>query len=238
MDPFTIVLLAMLVFAVLLVAGIGRRPGIGEGRAPLLPRLVGGAALVGALLATVAAIVTIALTFIGDQVTLAIPVIVEVETVPDALRATPEASILSGTTYQSFVTLTVAGLDTGTRVLVATQAAVSTAVVVTVLVLIARIAQQSFAAEPFTQSLSRLLIGAGTALAIGAVLAQTLGTIAGARAHEQLFFLREGALNGVDNVSPYWTIDVWPIGVGVVLIVVARLIRNGERLQRDTRGLV
>ena len=73
------------------------------------------------------------------------------------------------------------------------------------------------------------LVGAGPA---------ALGNSAGARAHEQLFFLRPGSIDGVDNIAPSWSLDLWPIGVGIVLIVVAGLIRSGERLQRDTKGLV
>ena len=82
------------------------------------------------------------------------------------------------------------------------------------------------------------LVAGGATLAVGATLAQALGNGAGARAHEQLFFLRPGSIDGVDNIAPSWSLDLWPIGVGIVLIVVAGLIRSGERLQRDTKGLV
>lgn len=238
MDPFTIVLLAMLGFAVLLVAGIGRSAAIGEGRPAMLPRLVSGAAAVGALVATLSGVVTIVLTFVGDRVTLAVPVIARIETVPVELRETSEVSILSGTTQQSVVTLSLAGLDTTTRVLVALQVVSLTAVVVTVLVMIARVARQSIAAEPFSRSLSRLLVAAGATLAVGATLAQVLGNAAGARAHEQLFSVRAGSIEGGEYIPPAWAFDLWPVGVGLVLIVVAGLIRSGERLQRDTEGLV
>lgn len=239
MDPFIIVLLLALGLTALLVTGIGRRPAPDETR-PLLPRLVAGAALVGSLLATLTGVVTVVLTFVGDRVTLAVPVIARIETVPDALRATPEASILSGTAQQSplMLAVAVAGLDLTTRVLAALQTATLTAVVVTILVMTARVARQSYAAEPFSRSLSRLLIAGGATLAVGATLAQALGNAAGARAHEQLFFLRPGAFDGVENVPPSWSLDLWPAGVGLVLIVVAGLIRSGERLQNETRGLV
>ena len=45
-------------------------------------------------------------------------------------------------------------------------------------------------------------------------------------------------MGGGEDVPAPWTIDLWPVGVGLVLIVVAGLIRSGERLQNETRGLV
>lgn len=237
MDPFTIVLLLMLGFAVLLVAGIARRDSLGAPR-PLLPRLVAGAALIGALLAAAVGVVGVVLTFVGDRVTLAVPVIARFDMVPDALRATSEATIVSGAAQPSTLSLTIAGLDDTTRALVALQSATVAAVIVTVLVMIARVAQQSIAAEPFTRSLSRLLVASGVTLAVGSMLAQAVGFAAGSRAHEQLFFLRDEAFEGTTYVPPTWIIEIWPVGVGLALIVVARLIRTGERLQRDTTGLV
>lgn len=238
MDPFTIVLIAMLGFAVLLIADIGMRKPLGVDRAPLLPRLVAGAALLGAALAALVGVVNVVLTFVGDRVTLAVPVIAGVDTVPTELRASTEASILSGAAQQTSLSLTVSGLDTVTLVLVALQSAATTAVIITVLAMVARLSQQSMSAAPFSTSLSRLFTVSGGALAIGGMAAQFAGLAAGARTHEQLFFIRDGAIDGVANVPPAWMIEVWPIGVGLVLIVMAGLIRHGVRLQSDTKGLV
>lgn len=238
MDPFTLVLLVMLGFAVLLIAGIGRRRLPGADRPPLLPRLVAGAALLGAAITALVAIVAIVLTFVGDRVTLSVPVVAATETVPIDLRASTEASVVSGATQQTSLHLTVSGLDTFTLVLVALQSALTAAVVITVLIMIARLARQSISHTPFASKLSPLFLVSGGAVAIGAMAAQFAGLLAGVRAHEQLYFLRDGAIEGVANTPPTWMIEVWPIGVGLVLIVIARLMRGGERLQRDTAGLV
>lgn len=237
MDPFTIVLLLMLGFAVLLVAGIGRRGPVDVAR-PLLPRLVGGGALVGAGLSAIAGIVTIVMTFIGDRVTLAVPIIPLIETAPDALRATPGVSIVGGTAQQVSVPLTLSGLDPLTLTLVALQTALTTAVVITVLLLVARLAKQSLSETPFASRASSFFTVSGVAVAVGVMAAQFAGLLAGARAHEQLFFLRADAVDEFANIPPTWVIEVWPIGVGLVLVVLARLIRGGERLQSDTKGLV
>ncbi|MFN4001652.1 hypothetical protein [Microcella sp.] len=237
MDPFTMVLLLMLGFAVLLVAGIGRR-GAPTDAPPVLPRLVAGGALVGALLAGVVGVVAIVMTFIGDRVTLAVPIIPFIETVPDALRATPGVSIVGGSAQQVSVPLSLSGLDPLTLTLVALQTALTTAVIITVLLMVARLAKQSLSETPFSPKASSFLAVSGIAFTLGVMASQFAGLLAGARAHEQLFFLRTDAIDGVVNAPPTWVIEVWPIGVGLVLIVLARLIRGGERLQRDTKGLV
>lgn len=238
MDPFTLVLIAILAFAVLLIASLGGRRPAGADRAALLPRVVAGAALLGAAMTALVSIVTIVLTFVGDRVTLSVPVIVSTETVPTELRASAEASVVSGATQQSSLQLTVSGLDAATLSLVALQSALTAAVVITVLVMIARLARQSLSATPFAPKLSSLFTVSGGAVALGAMAAQFAGLLAGQRAHEALFFIGAHTIDGVVNTPPTWMIEVWPIGVGLVLIVTAGLIRSGERLQRETAGLV
>lgn len=233
MDPFTIVLLLMLGFAVLLVAGIGRRGRTGQ----WLPRLVAGAAIVLALLNVVAGIVGVVGAFAGETLTLRVPVIVSADLPPVNLRES-SSEVVSGATQQATLLLTATGLDTATRALVAVEVVITTAIIVTLLVVVARLAQQSIAPEPFTPRLSRLLVIGGSALAIGSIGAQVAGQLAGQLAHEQLVALSVGAPDGGVTVPPTWTWDLLPIGVGLALIVIARLIRAGERLQSDTRGLV
>ena len=233
MDPFTIVLLLMLGFAVLLAAGMGRRGRTGQ----WLPRLVAGGAIVLALLNVVAGIVGIVGAFALDRLTLRVPVTVSAELPPVALRDSP-SEVVSGATQQTSLLLTATGLDTATRALVAVEVVITTAIIVTLLVVVARLAQQSIAPEPFTPRLSRLLVIGGSALAAGSIGSQLASQLAGQLAHEQLFALSADAIAGGVNVPVTWTWDLLPIGVGLALIVIARLIRAGERLQSDTKGLV
>ncbi len=233
MDAFTLVLLVMLGFGVLLIAGVGsqRRSG------PLLPRLVAGGSIVLALLSVVGGIIGLVAAFATDSLTLPVPVIARVDVPPGELRI-DDAEVVGGATQQATLLLTATGLDTVTRVLVAAEVVITTAVIVTLLVTVARFAQQSIAAEPFSPHLGRLLIIGGATLAVGSMAAQLVGQFAGQRAREQLFALSESAVEGVTNVPASWNIDLLPVGVGLALIVVAGLVRNGERLQRDTTGLV
>ena len=47
-----------------------------------------------------------------------------------------------------------------------------------------------------------------------------------------------GTILGIPSPGFDVHIDFWPIGIGIVLLVLARLVSIGERLQRDTEGLV
>jgi hypothetical protein len=233
-DPFTIVLLLMLGFTVLLVAGIGRRGRTGQ----WMPRLVAGGALVLAMLNVVAGIVGIVAAFAFPTLSLRVPVIASAERTPADLRAS-DAEIVSGGTEQVSMQLTASGLDMLTRVLVAAEVVITTTVIVTLLVMVARLAQQSISSEPFSPRLGRLLVIGGSVLAVGSVAAQVTSALSGARANELLFAINPDALGGGWTYgSPNVFVDVVPVGVGLALVVIAGLIRNGERLQSDTRGLV
>lgn len=233
MDPFTIVLLLMLGFAVLLVAGIGSQRRTG----PWLPRLVAGGAIVLALLNVVGGLIGVVGAFALDTLTLRVPVIASVELTPVELRDNT-SEVVSGATQQTTMLLTVNGLDVGIRALVAVEVVITTAVIVTLLIMVARLAQQSIAPDPFSPRLGRLLTIGGSVLAVGSIASQAVASISGARANELLFALAPDAMNGSTYVPPAWTIDLLPIGIGLALIVIAGLIRNGERLQSDTKGLV
>ena len=233
MDPITIVLLVMLGFAVLLIAGIGRR----KRALPWLPRLVAGGAIVLALLNIIGGLMGVVGAFALDTLTLRVPVIAHAEFTPVEVRAF-DAEVVSGGTEQVTMVLTASGLDVVTRVLVAVEVVITTAVIVTLLVMVARLAQQSIAAEPFSPRLGRLLVIGGSVLAAGSIAAQVASTFSGARANELLFAVQSDPLTGSSYVPPMWTVDLLPIGIGLALIVIAGLIRNGERLQRDTKGLV
>lgn len=234
MDPITLVLLAMLGFAVLLVAGIGSQQRTG----PWLPRIVAGGAIVLALLNVVAGIIGIVGAFAFPTLSLRVPVIASAEIPPADLRAS-SAEVVSGGTEQVTMQLTASGLDVLTRVLVAAEVVITTTVIVTLLVMVARLAQQSIAPEPFSPRLGRLLVIGGAVLAIGSIAAQITGALSGARAAESLFAMRPDALGGGWTYGPPTIVfDVVPVGIGLALVVIAGLIRNGERLQRDTKGLV
>lgn len=239
MDPIILGLIGVVTVGVVtLVLLLRGRRSTGLETRHLLPRVVAASCVVGAVLAIVGALVSIALALTPtSRVTLEVPLNLRVEEVPLDLRADPSAHLTSGMVLTSPL-LSIDGLAIVARLWLIAGHALTAIVIVTLLVVIARFAQLSIAETPFPPRLGRLLIIGGSTLAIGGVSAQFANSIAGTLAHKQLFMLAETAAPGSVYVSPPWALDLWPLGVGIVLIVVAGLIRSGERLQRDTEGLV
>lgn len=103
--------------------------------------------------------------------------------------------------------------------------------------------------SPFGQALSRLF-STCAGLVIGCGLAwQLCSGIAGAIASHELLGGRAAQVPariafdldrivGLPMADGQISIDFWPIGVGLVLLVLARLVAIGGRMQRDTEGLV
>ncbi len=231
MDPITLIILGTLIMTVVVAVVLIMRRG--SGLRPLLPRIVAAGAVIGAILTIVGALVAMSALF-SDWVTLTVPVIADIEVPPEDLL-TGDARIISGSVVETGVTLTVSGLDVAAKVWLAIGQLLNAAVIATVLFVIARFAQQSIAAEPFAPRLHRLLIIAGAALVVGSGAAQAALAVAGEMARYQLFAV---TLPDVTYAPAPVTVDLIPIGIGLTLIVIAGLIRSGERLQHETKGLV
>ncbi|MFC4222573.1 hypothetical protein [Lysinibacter cavernae] len=88
--------------------------------------------------------------------------------------------------------------------------------------------------KPFTRGASRSFALLGAALLIGSLLSQALTGFGGWLVAEQL--------NGVGESNQYWplslNISALPIVAGFVVMVIALSFEVGERMQRDTDGLV
>lgn len=88
--------------------------------------------------------------------------------------------------------------------------------------------------EPFKKSLSVAFITAGGALLIGTLLS------IGFEALGRMTVITE--LSGEDALDGFWPIaaqgDLAPIGFGLALLIVACAFEYGERLSRETDGLV
>jgi len=89
-------------------------------------------------------------------------------------------------------------------------------------------------AEPFKKSLTFTFITAGIALIIGSILSL------GVEALGRMIAISE--LLGDDKVTGFWPMafsgDLSPIGFGLALLIVACAFEYGERLTRQTDGLV
>jgi hypothetical protein len=109
------------------------------------------------------------------------------------------------------------------------QALIVGLVAAAIAVTIVRIAQ----GRPFQRSLYRLGLAAGGTLALGGLAVEGLG--GGGR------MVLANELNtrlGDERFVVGFTFDPTPIGIGFVIIALATVVLFGERLQRDTEGLV
>ena len=87
--------------------------------------------------------------------------------------------------------------------------------------------------RPFQRSLYRLGIAAGSTMAIGGLAVEGLG--GGGR---MVLANELNARLSDERFAVGFTFDVAPIAIGFVVIALATVVLFGERLQRDTEGLV
>jgi len=125
------------------------------------------------------------------------------------------------------------GLNVGSRVLLAAAAVVGTLATVFVALTIAYLCQRLRRGDPFVSTLSRATFAASLTLMIGGVFGQGLSIAAAWLASDELNAARHS-----NEFIPGGPADYTPVIAGIVLGVIAAAFRVGERMQRDTEGLV
>jgi hypothetical protein len=183
------------------------------------------AALVG-IVSLVGAVPGIAGLF-SDTVTVAVSSDMAVPT--DA--ASGSASIVSGTFDRAV--LVVSGIDLGARIALAGSAVATTLTTAAVAASVVALCVAILKGRPFVRSVTWLLATASITLIAGSIIGAGLDTIA-------MFFIA-AALNPepIDSVFPLASeYDFAPLLIGLVLGVVATAFQLGQKMQRDTDGLV
>lgn len=208
---------------------------------------------VGALVYGAVVLVATAVAVVGqlasDVVEVVLPTAPFWPWVPSEVEILPAegaASIVGGGFTEALVSLE--GLSMNARVLLAlgslaqglTQLAVTAAVYV--------LAKRLLEGEPFQPVLSRTVMVAAVAMVIGGLLWQVCFSLGESMAAREALTI-EGwsypdalGLEDPTLLLPQptlgLTIEFWPIFTGMALAAVAAAFRHGERLQRDTSGLV
>ncbi|MFB7891574.1 hypothetical protein ACFC1I_05185 [Microbacterium sp. NPDC056044] len=188
--------------------------------------------------AGVGAILAVWRQFSGDVWVADVPVVVDVpglscEGAEAPVTATAPTLVCGSV---SSVDLTVAGLDIGMRMLLAVGDLLAIVVVATPGLLLAIACSQTLKGAPFSRVVGRwLLIGALVVLVagLGSELLSSLGRTV--ISHE--LFPDHGAdvvSTGIYRVG----VSFWPIGAAFALAALGAIFRHGERLQRETAGLV
>lgn len=126
-------------------------------------------------------------------------------------------------------------LDAGARWLLLTEAVLPAIATVTVCAALWWLGLSLIRQRAFRPSMVPVLATAAFALVVSGMIAPLFGAFGRAEAVEQL------AASGAD-VAEFWmfmySVDLAPVGWGIALALVATAFEVGQRLQRETEGLV
>jgi hypothetical protein len=240
MSAFALGLLAVVT---LLMAGVMRS-------GPRLPKIAEVVGWVVVVVTTVSAMASAYPLLAGGPVTVTAPVTPMKPYVATGIvfDPPPTATIESGGFDR--VTVTTSGLGLGARLTLLAAVLVAAATTIAVSMVIIRLARSLRAGDPFALG-SRALMVTGWIVMIGGSLAAVVGDFAGALASHDLFEVSGANLPSdwsstdeivthgwPDSASLVFTIPWWPLGVGLVLALLAAVFRYGEKLRRDAEGLI
>ncbi len=236
------------VIALVFWIGLSRgRPGTPDGGGRVIS-LTMWVAAAWAAVSGISALVVAGLALWSPEVSITIPVQSFWPQLPPGVELD---GITATRTSGGFTTadVTLGGLSFAVRLAWAISQAVALLVPATIAALIAGACMQLRAGRPFAPAIARMASITAVVVALGGIVAQVVGDLAGIGAAEQL--LRwTGAeypdVPGVDDVLGAWlpqpgfmlTFPFWPIAAGLAFAALAAILRYGSRLQRDTEGLV
>jgi hypothetical protein len=216
---------------------------------PLGLRLTFVIAIIYAAGTALATIGTVVALFAGQIVSVAVPV---AQFWP---KLYPSAHIVEGPTAKvagggfSLAQLSVSGLDPDTRLWYGAGDLLQGATFVIIAVAVAVLCSRLFGKQPFEARLTRTFSATAAVIIIGGLGWQICFGVAGGLASQQLFSVTEWTLKGTqlrnDNLSDIgwpgvganWSVDFWPVWVGLALFAIAACFRYGEKLQRDRTAL-
>jgi hypothetical protein len=145
----------------------------------------------------------------------------------------------------------VAGLDSSARMWLAAgalaQGSMAALVGVAVIILCTGVIRQN----PFRPALARGINLSAIAVMVGGLSWQICTAVAGGLVSAQVLALNGWALDsskvhwtdirqliGLPVSGQEWSVDLWPVWVGLALFAVSAVIRYGQRLQQETDGLI
>jgi hypothetical protein len=239
------VVIGVLVLA-LVAAVAALRPA---GAARLLPAVkVGG--IIVAVVYGAFTLVAVATTLVAGQLVVSFPVRT-LTVMPDAgleFLEGPDAQLLSG--GLDHVTGTVEGLSVPTRLLLASGALMHAAMVVVIAVLVSRLAGSLQRGEAFRAGAGRVAVVSSIAVLVGGGAGSLLTQIGEWRVSAEALDVTAWSYTGTGSAdslealgwpapAPFLlTLEWWPLLIAAALAAVGVAFRAGERLQRDTEGLV
>lgn len=249
MSALIYLAIALLIGLALVVLAIGlrrRRSGLPPTNDTATLRVTRAAAAVFATIALIATVVSVVDALATDTVAVDVPTQTFWPTLPAEVTATPgsDARVVGGGFTRA--SLEVTGLSLTARLFLAAGYLLQGLTLVLLAAAVALLAHRLLAGDPFRPTMSRTVMVAATAMVVGGFLWQVcLGIGQSIASREALFISGWGwkepqadptAL--LPEPTVMFTIDFWPIATGLALAAVAAAFRYGERLQRDTTGLI
>jgi hypothetical protein len=198
----------------------------------------------------VTTIIAVARTLLDESVSVLLSVETFWPTLPagvqvDGLRA----EVTSGGFSEALVD--VAGLDAPTRMWLAASTLVQGATAVIIGVVIIVLCSSLLRQDPFRAALPRAINISAIAIMVGGFAWQICGSVGTSLASNLVLWSTSGSIQdtsityddyyeiiGLPKEGVSFTLDFWPIGIGLVLFALAAAFRYGMKLQRDTDGLI
>lgn len=166
------------------------------------------------------------------------------------------ATIISGPTAQvtsggfTSAEVYVSGLDMAARAWLAGSSLLQGATIIMIAIVVVTLSSTILRNDPFQPAVTRGIRLVGITVIVGGLAWQACSGVGESLASKQVLQLGSTELKdsaswdnnvpiiGFPQPSPHIQVDLWPIGVGLVMLVLAAAFRYGERLRRDTDGLV
>lgn len=212
-------------------------------------------AILYAVLTLIGTGVNVVATLVSDAVQVALPVQQFWSGVYPwvTLDPKPAASVVGGGFRTADVLVT--GLGTDARLLLAAGNLVQGLTLVVIATVVALLCHRLLGGSPFQPLLARSIMRTGALIAVGGIVWQLLFGIGASIASHQVLELTgwsasvptEGSADylftalpdsGLPDPTLAVSVDFWPLFLGLALAAIAFAFRYGERLQRDTEGLV
>ena len=247
-----IVVIGMLGAAsVLLVVGRRSRSRAGnEAGRTTVARVTRIIAITYAAVSAIGAVAGAVQSLFSETVTVRLPVDPFWPSLPSTVQVTgTTADVVGGGFDHAVVVLT--GLDTATRVWLAAGDVLQGATNVAIGVVVAALCTSIIRLNPFRPALTRGINLTATVIIAGGLGWQVCDAVAGSLASFQVLGATGWSLDtsdvdwndvreiiGLPGVRHEWIVEFWPIWVGLALFAVSAAFRSGERLQRDTEGLI
>lgn len=198
--------------------------------------------------AMIGAVVTLVVALLAPHVTMTVPISPFWPELPEGTEVTGTVAERVSGDFTS-VELSLAGVSTGIRVMWGVSQFLAWLVPATIAALIAVVCFQLLAGRAFAPIAARMATITAVVVIIGGVAAQMLGDLAGSMASREVFDWTGATwpeVPGIEDPMSAWfptsaiaiEFPFWPIAAGLAFAALATIFASGNRLQRDTEGLV